>query len=855
MDKASARAPAPTGTYVFAGFRLTPGRRLLEHGGEPVRLGRRAFDLLVVLVSEHGHPVSKDELFARVWPGLVVEENNLQVQVVALRKILGPDAIATMAGLGYQFTLPVTQAPDEAPAARSDSAMKAAPSAHRGAMAGTIGRDDELKTLRALIADHALVSIVGPGGIGKSHLARALVDAMRQDYADGVAFIELAPVSDPQHVVLEVARALALDVSGAGSPAVHLAEGLAGRCMLIVLDNCEHVLGAIAPVAQEIAARAPQVTLLVTSQEPLKLRHEQMFRIEGLATPPSEVDDPQRYGAVQLFLARVASSQRGFEPNTAVLTAIADICRSLDGIPLAIELAAARMPLLGAEGLRARLAQRFDILTGGSRFVLRRHQTLRATLDFSHSMLSAQEQAVFRRAGVFAATFTVDAAQQVCSDPTSDAWAVLDALGTLVDKSLLVSDGQASPRLHLLETMRSYALEKLAEAGQTVDALARHAEAVASFVSHTYDDYWSMDDATWLAKYEPELENIRAALSYAEATNNELAIQLLGDSFLLFKELALQPEVQVHASKLVTLISASTAPRAAGRLWQALAVNTVNTWPEQSDEAARKAVKLLSGTEDRGVYIHALVRLAALPRAPDEEQRDALRELERLVTADSPLKWKMLVRYAKGFLSRHERRFSEAREAYLASSTLAAEYGARSHATNSLLNVAEMDIAEGRYTNAIEQIEQLLDSLARGRDRLFYCFGLGYLATALLFAGRTGECRHYFTVAAPLIKRYQLAFRFSSAMGALCLAESRPLCAARLLGFARAQRLSAGRGGWLDANAPDEPMLWDCTSQELARLLDPTQLEQHMQTGAELSDDEACRIALLDSDLPSQGAA
>jgi predicted ATPase len=305
------------------------------------------------------------------------------------------------------------------------------------------GRADDLAMLRELVAAHTLVSVVGPGGIGKTCLARAAAHAFREVFADGVWIVELAPITDPVLVTGTVSRLLELHSEPAR--AAELATMLGSRRMLLVLDNCEHLLDAVAQLAAEVRRQAPHVHVLATSQEPLKLADEQVYRLGTLAVPETaSAAGAQDAGAVALFVARAKAADPRFALTDANVATVIEICRRLDGIPLAIELAAARVPLLGVEGLCARLNDRFRVLTAGARLALRRHKTLRAALEWSYGLLTGDEQAAFRRLGVFAGSFGLDSAQHVIAAGAIDAWAALDLLGTLVDKSLVVADAGPS---------------------------------------------------------------------------------------------------------------------------------------------------------------------------------------------------------------------------------------------------------------------------------------------------------------------------------------------------------------------------------------------------------------------------
>jgi len=471
----------------FGRAEVRPSERQLLVDGRPVGLGARAFDVLLALVERRDRIVAKNELLDSVWPGLVVEENNLQVQISSLRKALGPQAIATIPGRGYRFTAALdfeaVSRPD-ASAPRATSAPEAtdtyaAPLSNLPAeLPPLYGRAEDLLALGALIELHKLVTVVGGGGIGKTALAQALAHRLRGSYDDGVWLVELAPVADASIVATTVAGVLRVEL-GAEAQIATLAKALSASRMLIVLDNCEHLLNAVAELAAALHRAAPNVRLLATSQEPLRVAQEHVYRLGALALPAEAgIESARQAGAVALFEARAQAADPRFALTEHNIAAVVDICCHLDGIALAIELAAARLPLLGVDGLRARLDERFSVLKGGPRLALKRHQTLRAALDWSHGLLTQDEQTVFRRLGVFAGSLSLESAQRVTADDRIDKWAALDHLGALVDKSLVVADMGEAPRYRLLETSRAFAMEKVQQADET-DAVRRsHAEAM-----------------------------------------------------------------------------------------------------------------------------------------------------------------------------------------------------------------------------------------------------------------------------------------------------------------------------------------------------------------------------------------
>ncbi len=292
-----------------------------------------------------------------------------------------------------------------------------------------------------------------------------------------VGWVDLAPLADPTLIPGTIARVFGLSLDEQREPLDALVAALKKRSLLIVLDNCEHLTDSVAMIASALIAETQDVRLLATSRASLKIPDEQLYRLGPLTVPAAKASaqEAAEQGAVALFVARARAVDRHFEINENNVTAVVEVCAQLDGIPLAIELAAARLPVLGLPALITMLDQRFRLLSSGSRAAPARQQTMHATFDWSYGLLSELEKVVFRQLGIFAGGFTLEAVRRVVRSGTWDEWDVVDALGGLVEKSMVVVEGDESPRYHLLETGRAYALEKLSEAGETGDLERRHA--------------------------------------------------------------------------------------------------------------------------------------------------------------------------------------------------------------------------------------------------------------------------------------------------------------------------------------------------------------------------------------------
>ena len=521
---------------IFGRFRLFPGRRELVAGGAPVKLGGRAFDILVALIEARGAVVSKDQLMATVWPDRVVEENNVQWQISSLRAALGPDRdlIRTVSGRGYQFAGELHLVPEGIDGQAEPSVLLPAGTSARPStnvpmpVSELIGRDVELDEILGLLAEHRLVTFTGLGGIGKTQLALAAARQLLPQFPDGVWLAELAALTDLDLVPITVAGAIGLQIGTGPISAQDVANALDTKSILLVLDNCEHVIDAAATLAEALLHADSRAQILATSREPLKADGEQVYPVPPLAVPAedaADLDDVLRYGAVRLFINRARAAEPHFAVDRNVAFRVAAICRRLNGIPLAIELAAARTGALGIDQLAARLENGFDLLVAGRRTALPRHQTLRATFDWSYELLSEAERVILRRLAVFAGTFSLEAAEAVVTSPELAASAVVDGLFSLVAKSLVTRSGDgAVARYRLLETTRDYAREKLDQANER-QLLARcNAEYYRDLFERAETEWDSRPTAEWLSEYQPKIDNLRAALDWAFSPEGDASI-------------------------------------------------------------------------------------------------------------------------------------------------------------------------------------------------------------------------------------------------------------------------------------------------------------------------------------------
>ena len=504
-----------TTVFRFGSFELQPNQRRLLADGRPVVLGDRAFDVLLTLVERAGQLVPKDELLGLVWPGLVVEENNLQVQVSTLRKILGAAAIATTAGRGYRFTL----------ALAADGESPSPPVAQRHnlppQLTSFIGHEDELEEHAALLEQTRLLTLTGIGGCGKTRLAIKLAERVLRSFPDGVWYVDMAPLLDAERVPLTVATTLGIREEKDRPIVDTLCGRLAAQRSLLVLDNCEHLVAACAALLQRLISAAPGVRVLAASREGLSVPGERAVTVRSLSFPPPgskhDLRALEACEAVRLFVERAQLSVPRFSLADDTADAVAEICRRLDGIPLAIELAAARVKILSVQEIRARLDDRFRLLTGGSRTALARQQTLLATIQWSYDHLAPDQRQLLRRLSVFVGGWTLSGAVRVAGEPL-DEYAVLDLLARLVDQSLVTTrraEGETT-RYSMLETVRQYAHDRLNEASEGEATRNRHLEFYVALAEEAEPELVGPEQGAWLARLDQERENLLAAHSWCD---------------------------------------------------------------------------------------------------------------------------------------------------------------------------------------------------------------------------------------------------------------------------------------------------------------------------------------------------
>jgi predicted ATPase/DNA-binding winged helix-turn-helix (wHTH) protein len=599
----------------FGPYRLLASQRLLLEGDQPVRLGSRAFDILAALVERAGEVVGKEQLIARAWPQTVVEDSNLKIQMSALRRALGDGQggnryVITVPGRGYNFVAPVRRE-ETLLAAPAPPVPTATPHNLPFAITRMIGRDDAAAALVTRLSRQRLVTIVGAGGIGKTTVALAVAERTMARYEHGAWLVDLAPISDPRLVPSAVATVLGLEIRSE-NPLPGLVAALRDRRMLLLLDNCEHVIEAVAGLAAALLGGAPGVSILATSREPLGVRGEFEYHLKPLELPRASAKltaaEAATFPAVQLFVERATALVEDFALTDANAPVIVEICRGLDGLPLAIEFAAPRVEVLGVEGLAARLDDSLPLLGTRRRGARPRHRTMRAVVDWSYGLLGEDEQLFFRALGIFKGAFTVEAAEALAMDSENPGEAI-DRLADLVTKSLVVADVSGTkPRFRLFDTTRAYAIEKLDESGERERIARRHALYSRTLFERAEGEAATRPAGEWLADYAWEIDNLRTALDWAFSPGGDgsMGVALTAAAVPLWMRLSLLEECRSRTRQALGALGSGRIldPREEMRLLAALGATTPEA-PEMG-EALTKALDIAESLGDAEYQLRAL---------------------------------------------------------------------------------------------------------------------------------------------------------------------------------------------------------------------------------------------------------
>jgi predicted ATPase/DNA-binding SARP family transcriptional activator len=648
-----------------------------------------------------------------------------------------PSNVPATAGAAGAATAPAAGPPPPHPLAAPGPAQWSSELPRQ--LTSFVGRDAELADVGRLLRDAHLVTLTGPGGVGKTRLAVEVAGRAAAAWPDGVALADLAPVADPGLVPHAVAAALGLREDPGRPPAATLADALRPKRLLLVLDNCEHLLEACARLADALLRACPHLRLLATSREALGVAGEAPWRVLPLSLPAPDRRPAAgallESEAVRLFVERAAVARPGFAVTDRNAAAVAALCTRLDGLPLAIELAAARVRVLTPEQLTARLGDRFRLLTGGGRTALPRQQTLRATVDWSHDLLSEEERALFRRLAVFAGGFSLDAAEEVGAGEGLEPADVLDRLTGLVDKSLVVAEAHEAAearggeaRYRLLETLRQYAEDKLLQAGEAAAVRDRHRDWCLALARRATREEGGPGALEWNARVRAETDNVRAALTWCASREDGAprGMELIAVPSLFYEAFGHSDEYRWWLERFLRLVPARTPARARALLH----LVTLLLWQHdftRAEAAAAEAAAIFEEVGDAAGAAEARGTLGVVHGNLGDYARAHAHLEASLAAARTRSDQAQIIRFTRdiGLVCIAGRDFSSARAALTESARRAAQVGGRGgfpySAVLPVLRLAILDRLEGDYAAArrgLEDVQRRLDQTGAAGSRV-----------------------------------------------------------------------------------------------------------------------------------------
>ncbi|HEV2674774.1 MAG TPA: winged helix-turn-helix domain-containing protein [Aliidongia sp.] len=840
----------------FGPYRLEPDRLRLTCLDEVVPLGGRPFDLLVALVERRDRTVSKEELKALVWPtAAVVEDHTLVVTIAAVRKALASGAndtsfIETVAGRGYRFLGQVEDGSSlpSAPAGDPLQSFEGSPSTNLPTPPDRlIGREADMATLLVQLPKARLVTLLGPGGVGKTRLAIALATEVdKRHFQDGAWFVELAPLSDPLLVAETIAAMFGMESRGSRPAHEVVTTFLRRKELLLVLDNCEHLVDEVARLAEGVLKNCPNVTILATSRERLSIGGEVTYRVRPLTVPDGpqsvSVAEAMGFSAVRLFEDRATALLGDFVLTAESAPIVVEICRRLDGLALAIELAVAQLQLLEPADLLNHLDTRFRLLTHGSRTALPRHRTMQATIDWSYDLVTDPERTLLLRLSVFAGSFTVGAAAALAAGETIEAGEVIQLMLRLVDKSLIVPPSMVTEerRFRILESMRAYGLEKLA-ATDKIECLRRLAEHLLRLYEQGERSWPTTPTESWRRIYEPDLENLRTALTWAFGPEGDaaLGVRLVGHTQELWFALQHIAELRRWLAIADARVDGATPPGVVARLKLA-ASRSRYAGERQYLDATVQAVELFRQIDEPLYVGMALSQAGKLLLQPGNtiEAEPYLREGVALLRALGLTKFLVTALDNMVGMCWYSDNIEGAR-AYLEEfHDMALELGHTGALQSAAIMLGELDFAAGRRQEAIKRARSARATWRRSSS----ASGLASISRNLAgYLVATGDVVSGREVAHDALKlslgTYDVGICFQHL--ALAAAIDRDaIRSARLAGYSDACLRTDGL-----TRERNEHSLWLDLCARLEQALSAAQLAELLAEGAALSEEEAMALA------------
>ncbi len=826
--------------YRFGTLEIRPDERLVLIDGIASSLRGRAFDLLIALMDRRGRVVPRAELYEAVWGSRVVEEGNLDVQVHAIRKLLGRQALVTVPGRGYRFAL--------APSDPADVLVMNEQSGSTGLIpplpTRLVGREDDLVTLDALLAEERLITVLGAGGIGKTTVAVAAAHRRKPTCRHGVVWVDASPVRDAVLLLQVVARAFDLVSAGSMVCVRAFANAIESTRALLVIDNAEHLVEAVAHLANEILHRAQGVQILVTSQAALKLTGEHLFRLEPLSIPDSKASlaEAECFGAVRLFAEVAKAADRRFRLDENTIASVISLCRHLDGLPLAIELAASRVPFLGVRGLETRLSNRLPLPGGGLRNAPTRQQTLRAALDWSYSLLAPEEKTVLHRLAVFIGTFDLDLAIEVIQDDSSNLDRVVDLLASLVDRSFVMTGDSDPIRYRLLESTRDYAARRLAASEEASIIQRRHARAVAGRVNRLYRESWEVSEEGLLLTFAAELDCFRTALEWSIVNDPEIAVELMGASVHFLTMIGLLHEVSRLCARIDPLVRESVDRSTVARylLWRAISIGGIDNVSRY--RLATKSAAIYRAAQDSEGLCLCLAALLGSGQVSRGEAGRLLEEIDSMPWRNWSTKLQSFVESALAVHCYHQGLYFKAAQGCERAVILASRSGMPAYTAVNTAFAAMAHFALGDFD---QPLARCLHVVEREQQRRYGVpsLPLGFAGFGQTMSGRVADARASFESFFKIGRVSTLLHFniFAEAFVLLALIEGRHKAAACLLGYVNQHTVLLG----LSIFGPD--WLKEARSV-LVDALGAATVRRLVAVGSRLSREDVCGLTLSTSD-------
>jgi predicted ATPase/DNA-binding winged helix-turn-helix (wHTH) protein len=827
--------------YVFGRFTFDPDRVALFEEGRPLRLGTVECKILTILLERPGAIVAKSELMSRVWGNSVVGDNVLHVRVAALRKALGDDFISTKRGAGYRFSAPLSR--EQKSSSAGNLPILAGRRAGHSAL---IGRDDDLQQVVHLLQTARLVSLMGPGGVGKTSLGLQAARECANHFEDGAWLVELSTLHDPKVAASQIAATLGLGLGKTHNPLPTLARLIRNKNILLVLDNCEHLVGACAEICETLLSSAPRLKILVTTRQALSCAGEMIFTVPPLEVPgetSTTVASVRKSAAFELFLERARGAAAGFAINDDEVGIAVQICRRVDGLPLAIEMVASWAAMFGLQALDEKLDGSIDSWPRARNTAPPRHSTLTATLEWSHGLLSAEEQIVLRRLSVFASPFTMQAAEAVIGDEQVPTASLFEHVAALIRKSMVtVASGMRPPMFRLLETTRALMAEKLAGAHEANSILRHHATYVLKTVRRAIDELQTVPESVWLKRYASVLPDMREALDWASGEEPQLAVTLAVEGWQIWREMSLHAEGRQRLNAITKLVSAETPPPLKLGVQRALAELCLNSESERfAYQSLLEVVSLIRelklGPEFASAFFELGFAASVLGHTEDArsyavEAIDLLQQSGR--TRDLARAYATLsaIQVTAG-------QYADAKDAGIKAVRLCEIVGSDRGAFVVRTNLLEATVLAGHLTEAISEGNEIVAQLRSRPYTELLGYVLGLVSCALLFQRSSEGTLPLLREAAPILREAGLLFWLYDKFALRLALDGRQSDAAVVAGFAFAVLEKSGRFG-----EPLAVRVREMLNDELRRAMSDNVMKQLIESGKYLTEERAISLAI-----------